>query len=251
MAFPSKPEHFWPVVWGGVAAALAATLVLEHQYGRSTAGEGPRPPARVAEAKLLPPFRVPLDAQAGGETLARPLFVPARRPAPAATAGPGSIKRGQYVLQGTTIVGSVRIAFLKEVTTGTVHRVEKGGQIEGMTLEEVAPEKVVLRAGDDSESLPLLVAKGAGAPAAAVERGPFGSAAPGPATPVPGMPAEPAPGATGAAKPVVVPPATAAGRVAMPAAARPATQPSADESGLTPEEIIRRRRAVPRPQTRN
>jgi hypothetical protein len=243
MAFPRRPEHFWPLVWGGAALALVAVLALEHQYGRSSAGEGPRAPARVVEARLLPPFRV-ADAQAGGETLARPLFVPGRRPSPPATAEAGTIKRGQFLLQGTTLVGPLHIAFLKEVASGTVHRVEKGGEINGMKLAEVSAEKVVLRAGEDTETLPLVVAKAAApsAPAAAVGGGPFA------APEAPPKAAEPADAAKAAAAPA---------RAATPAPATPAERSSATEgrlavprARLTPEEIAARRasRATPAPR---
>jgi pyruvate dehydrogenase E2 component (dihydrolipoamide acetyltransferase) len=248
MAFPRNPEHFWPVLWGGAALALVAVLVLERQYGRSTAEEGPRAPARVAEAKLLPPFRL-ADAQAGGETLARPLFVPGRRPSPPATAEAGKIKRGQFLLQGTTLVGSLHIAFLKELSSGTVHRVEKGGEIKGMKLEEVSAEEVVLKAGDDVETLPLVVAKAAGTPAtaaAAVERGPFS------APEAPPKAAEPADAAKAAA-PAAAAPATGTVAPAKPAAG-PATSGgrlAAPRSRLTAEEIAARRanRATPTPRT--
>jgi hypothetical protein len=229
MAFPRNPEHFWPLLWGGAALALASALVLENQYGRSTAGQGPRLPARVMEAKLLPPFRV-ADAQAGAETITRPLFVPGRRPAPPATAEAGAIKRGQFLLQGTALVDSVHIAFLKEVGSGTVHRVAKGEEIMGMKLTEVSAEKVVLKAGEDAETLPLIVAKTAGAPVAAGERGPFS----GPETPAktpesanaPATPAKPASAAP--AEPVE----------AAPASARRTPAPRVR---LTPEEIAARR----------
>jgi hypothetical protein len=230
MAFPRNPEHFWPLLWGGAALALASALVLENQYGRSTAGQGPRLPARVMEAKLLPPFRV-ADAQAGAETITRPLFVPGRRPAPPATAEAGAIKRGQFLLQGTALVDSVHIAFLKEVGSGTVHRVAKGEEIMGMKLTEVSAEKVVLKAGEDAETLPLIVAKTAGAPVAAGERGPFS----GPETPAkapesanaPSTPAKPA-AAAAPAEPVE----------AAPASARRTPAPRVR---LTPEEIAARR----------
>jgi hypothetical protein len=228
--------------------ALGAALVLEHLFGRSTAGEGPRPPAKVADANLLPPFRLQPDPMAGAQALERPLFVPSRRPAPPAEAGGGAMKKGRFVLQGTTVVGPLSIAFLKEVSTGAVHRIEKGGEFQGMTVAEVAPQQVVLRAGGDSETLLLLVAKTAGKDAVAVERGPFeplpggatqasASVGPGTVTPAPaGAPTSPA--AAAAARARVAPGSMAP----LPqGAGQPAASPS---SPMTPEEIISRRRAV-------
>lgn len=257
MVFSSKPEHFWPLLWGGACIALAAVLVAENRLGQPSAGEGRRAPARVVEAKLLPAFRLPPEQQAGNEMLARPLFVPGRRPAPVAASAGGAMKKGQFVLQGTTITGALSIAMLKEVATGVVHRVEKGRDLQGMTLAEVAPEHVVLRAGDDSETLMLVVAKGVGNATAAIQQGPFASpgapaAAGGPsATTGTARVGSPAPG-------VVVPPAApsrlmpAVGAMAGPygAAAAPAAT-ATNPAPMTAEEILARRRAARRSQPQN
>jgi hypothetical protein len=236
MAMTQKPRHLWPFLWGGIALGLVAVLVLENQFGQSTAGQGPRAPARVAEAKLLPAFRLPPEQQAGAETLARPLFVPGRRPSPpAASAGEGAIKKGQFILQGTTIVGPLSIALLMEVSSRTIHRVEKGAEFKGMTVADISAEKVVLKAGGDSETLTLQVAKGQGTAAAAVQSGPFGS------------PPAAAVAPTAIVRPVGAAPASrAAGAMSAPPTA--ATPGSA---AMTPEEIIARRRAARRPQPQN
>ena len=111
-----KPEHFWPLLWGGVCVVLAGVLAAELTLGEVAAGKGPRAPAKAAEAKLLPAFALAPEIQAGSETTGRPLFVPGRRPAPpAAGNGAETLKKGQFVLQGTTIVGDLSFAMLKEV----------------------------------------------------------------------------------------------------------------------------------------
>jgi general secretion pathway protein N len=201
MGAATKSSRSWPLLWAIVVAVLVGVLAIEHYFGRTAIGEGARSPAKVVEAKLLPPFGLPPGHEAGAETTSRPLFVPARRPAPpAASSGPSSIKRGQFVLQGTTILGALRIAMLKEVGSGAVHRVEKGSEILGMTLAEVAPDQVILRAGDDSETLPLVVAKTAGSPAA-TQQGPFGPSAQAP-VPAGMQPAAPVPGSTASQVPM-------------------------------------------------
>ena len=254
MAILRKPDHFWPLLWAGACLALVGVLALEHRFGGSSAGQGPRAPARVAEAKLLPAFRLSADSREGSQTTERPLFVPGRRSSPALAGGPGVLKKGQFILQGTTLVGSLSIAMLKEVSTGTIHRVEKGGEILGMKLAEVSAEQVVLRAGDDTETLELLVARGGGSAAAAVEQGPFGTR---PATATPAGTSQAAPKGTTSGAPAPsatiggVPAPALGGRVApgglsiMPPAARQ------ESSGMTPEEIIARRRAARRPQPQN
>ena len=215
MGAAMKTSRPWPLLWAGVIVVLAAVLAAEHYFGRSATPDGARSPAKVVEAKLLPPFSLPPGHEAGAETTSRPLFVPARRPAPpAAASGPSNIKRGQFVLQGTTILGALRIALLKEVGSGAVHRVEKGSEILGMTLAEVAPDQVILRAGDDSETLPLVVAKTAGSPAT-IQQGPFGPSAQ-PPVPVGAQQAAPVPGAVAAPVPVQAgqPPAVPVGSAA-------------------------------------
>jgi len=232
-----KPRHLWPFLWGGIALGLVAVLVLENQFGQSAAGQGPRAPARVAEAKLLPAFRLPPEQQAGAETLARPLFVPGRRPSPpAASAGEGAIKKGQFILQGTTIVGPLSIALLMEVSSRKIHRVEKGSEIMGMTLQEISAEQVVLKAGGDSETLTLQVAKGQGTAPAAVQSGPFGS-----------------PPAAAVAPTAIVRPAGAGAPAsrAVGAMSAPPTAATPGSAAMTPEEIIARRRAARRPQPQN
>ncbi|MCW5590727.1 MAG: hypothetical protein KIS74_01390 [Burkholderiales bacterium] len=210
-----KPEHFWPLVWGVACVALAGVITAEVLLGEVGAGKGPRAPAKAAEARLLPTFTLASEAQAGAETTSRPLFVPGRRPAPpAASADSGVMKKGQFVLQGTTIVGDVSFAMLKEVGSNRLHRVQKGERVNELTLAEVGPTYAVLSLGDDSERVPLLVAKASGPPAP-VPAGPFAS---------PAAPAAPA------AAPAPAPsPAKAATPAAAARAAAQASNPAADE----------------------
>lgn len=152
-----KPVGLW--IAAGASALLAMVLILEDQFGRVEAPEGPWPPAKVAEANLLPsPAAVPA---AESETVGRPLFVPSRRPPPPApVAPPVRVAKDQFQLQGTIVVKGLDIALLKEKQSGKVVRVEKGAPISDMTLAEVYPDRVVLRAGEDTETLMLSVATG-------------------------------------------------------------------------------------------
>jgi len=249
-----KPEHFWPLVWGVACVALAGVITAEVLLGEVGAGKGPRAPAKATEARLLPTFALAAEAQAGTETTSRPLFVPGRRPAPpAASADSGVMKKGQFVLQGTTILGDLSFAMLKEVATGRIHRVQKGSRLNDLTLAEVGPTHAVLTLGSDTERVPLLVARAAGGPVPA-QAGPF--AGPASAAPVADQPAAgTAPPATSPRTPVPRVPRPAQvetpGQAAAAAAARAARQaarqagvPAAAEtpSGpLTFEEIARRR----------
>lgn len=227
------------------AAGLAVVIGFETGFGVRLAPSVPAgtgSPAAPFVAKLLPPFTAASAEQAYPEMVARPLFVPLRRPAPAAEAAAQSVmKRGQYVLQGVTIAGDTRIALLREKATGHVVRVEKGHEVNGMKLSEVNPEAVTLTQGAEQEVLPLQVLK-PGLPAVAPNAGPFGPAVPGaapPAMPAPGNPVAAPPGATGFGPP---PPGTVSQFGPAP---NPATAPlpQASSAPLTPEELLARRRA--------
>ncbi len=185
----AKPVGLW--VAAGASALFGAVLFLEHRYGRVEAPEGPWPPAKVAEANLLP---TPAAAPAAeSETVGRPLFVPSRRPPPPApVAPPVRVAKDQFQLQGTIVVKGLDIALLREKQSGKVVRVEKGAPVSDMNLAEVYPDRVVLRAGDDSETLMLSVSTGPTA---------------GPATPVSAPATAPRPAAV--APPVAAPPAAA------------------------------------------
>jgi hypothetical protein len=227
------------------AAGLAVVIGFETGFGVRLAPSIPAGTGRPAApfvAKLLPPFTATSAEQAYPEMVARPLFVPLRRPAPAPEAAAQSVmKRGQYVLQGVTIAGDTRIALLKEKATGHIVRVEKGHEVNGMKLSEVNPEAVTLSQGSEQEVLPLQVVR-PGPPAVAPNAGPFGAALPGAASPAmhaPGNPVPAPPGAPGFGPP---PPGTVSQFGPAP---NPATAPlpQASSAPLTPEELLARRRA--------
>ncbi|HEX4782421.1 MAG TPA: hypothetical protein VH301_16805 [Usitatibacter sp.] len=227
-----------------LVAVLGAWVAAEATLGSqsavpSAAGRHPAP----AEAKLLPPVVATAADQAYPETVARPLFIPTRRPAPEApNAGRTAFQKGQFVLQGVIAVGSQRIAMLREKSSGKIHRVEAGNDVNGIKVSQIDPEEVTLTMGPDREVLPLLVQKaatGPGAPAAApAASGPFmreatqGQPSP-PATPVPGQPFAP---------PLPLVP----GQQPNPMARQPMNPGGINPGGaapLTPEELLARRRA--------
>ena len=162
-----------------LAAALAAVIAVEVGVGGLSASIPPPPSRRAnaAEAKLLPPLAAIAPEQVYPETTARPLFTPTRRPAPEAVATNAAV-RGQYVLLGVTVAGDTRIAMLREKTSGRLHRVERGREINGVKVAQIERDSVTLGAGDDKEVLTLQVQKAAGAAPAAVAgasptQGPF------------------------------------------------------------------------------
>lgn len=245
-----------------LAALLLIAIGFETGWGRRllapAPGTGPVKAAAV-DAKLLPPIVTSSPEQAYPETGARPLFTPTRRAAPAAAAA--NMVKGQFVLHGVTIVGELRIAMLKEKSSGRTLRAEKGREVNGMTVAEIEADRVTLRLGDDSETLPLTVQRGAGSPpaaAAAMPLGPFASpavpapaAAPGTTARQAGIPGGPAPATPGTPRLAPAPPGTpapipgqtpATSAAPVPGRADP-TAPASATGALTPEEVLARRRA--------
>lgn len=219
-------------------AALAAAIGLETGFGARFGPSIPSGPVRSAtpfEAKLLPPV-APVNAeQEYPEMVARPLFAPLRRPAPPVEAAPQSaMKRGQYILQGVTIAGDTKIALLREKSTGRIYRVEKGHEVNGIKLADVAPESATLAQGSEQEVLPLQVMKSP----------PIGNApAPGPFGPAPGA----ATAHPGAANPIGA--RTQGGAHSAIPNPPPTPLPQATTAPLTPEELLARRRARRADQT--
>jgi hypothetical protein len=215
-----------------VAAVLVAAIGIETGFGTRLGARipsGVSKPAVPFQARLLP-APAPLDPeQTFVEMVARPLFTPTRRPAPAAEA-PSQVtfKRGQYVLQGVIIAAGTKIAMLRDKTTGKVHRVQEGHDLEGMKVAEVKPDSVTLGVGKEHEVLPLEVQKQA-APGVAKAEGPFGAGGAGAHNPL-------APGAHPTQPPSAHPGAAGNGHAA-------AAPPQATTAPLTPEELLARRRA--------
>jgi hypothetical protein len=233
----------------GVAALLAIAIGLELATG-SPASNGAAAQAKAAaspDAKLLPPVLAQAPEQAYPEMAARPLFTPTRRPAPVEPSqGKQTFAKGQYILQGVIVVGDQRTALLKEKTTGKVHRVDRGNDLNGITVERVEPTEVVLASGEERERIALVVqrpegtARAATAPAEA-PTGPFATA---PAVPPPAAAPQATQPVAAAGQPAAVP-NPAARAATMPGATNPATVPSQPPTSqpMTPEELLARRRA--------
>jgi len=154
------------LLWLAPFAVLALAIGWQTDWGRALRrAPPPEPqvvPAPVATA-VLPEFRIEGGVEAMAVTVERPLFNATRRPAPPAVAEAPkpTIQRGQFTLTGTMIVDRTAVAFLKEASgAGKARSVRKGDSINGMTVAEVGPDRVMLTMGDESEELELKVAKG-------------------------------------------------------------------------------------------
>jgi general secretion pathway protein N len=244
------------VAFAVLGVLLVIAIGLEAAFGLTLSkilDPSERKRAVPAEAKLLPALVAVGPEQAYPETVARPLFLPTRRPAPEApTTTQGALQRGQYVLQGVIVVGDQRVAMVREKSSGKVQRIESGKDFNGMKVVSIERESVTLGLGGDEEKLTLNVQKppasgvphsgapGGGAPTPS--QGPFAApAAVVEAVPAPGTPA--APGAPAVVKPLPGKPVPGANPAA---ATAPEGTAAATPAPLTPEEALARRRAARR-----
>ncbi len=122
---------------------------LEHFLGRVTVGRRVR--ARRRRSSRRSSFRRSRCRRKRGhvpETVARPLFVPTRRPSPpVATAAAPTMKQGTvraYRRHGHA-GGGLRLP-ARRSPRGKTHSVKKGTQVNGITVDVVEPRRVVLQA---------------------------------------------------------------------------------------------------------
>jgi hypothetical protein len=225
------------LLWGIPFAIVAIALGYETDWGRGVAPDADKPavtPAQPVAVALLPEYRIQGGDGVRKETVDRVLFNPTRRPAPPAiqTAGQSQMQRGLYTLTGTTVVGNVATAFLREVKGGKSRSVRKGDTVDGMLVADVASDHVRLKQGDDVEQLQLKIAAG---PKATIQT----VAPPVAAAPQPGTQPNAVAAQGGSAAPAArVPQATPA---APPATAAQAVGPGAASVG---ELLAERRRAA-------
>jgi hypothetical protein len=154
------------LAWLVPFAIVVAALGFETDWGRSVGFEAPAggaAPPQPVEVALLPEYGIDGGLEARKETVDRVLFNPTRRPAPPATqsaADAATMKRGLYTLTGTTVVGNVATAFLREVNGGKSRSVRQGETLGGMLVAEVKPDHVRLKQGAEFEDLQLKIASG-------------------------------------------------------------------------------------------
>ena len=152
----------WLVPFALLALAIGVQTGWGNDLKLAPLNEAPVVPAPVTTS-VAPEFRIDGGLEAMKSTVERPLFNSSRRPAPPAVveAAKPTLQRGQFVLTGTMITDQGAVAYLKEASgTGKARSVRKGDSINGMTVAEVAPDRVKLSVGDESEDVELKVARG-------------------------------------------------------------------------------------------
>ena len=121
----------------------------------STAG-----PTAFAAPKLETAF-IPPAPDTMLETSLRPLFVVTRRPAPtppppAPPAPPKpTMKKGQFLLTGVTIVANQKFAHILDRASNKSVVVSEGKDIGGITIKQISETQVILTQYDDTEVLVL------------------------------------------------------------------------------------------------
>jgi hypothetical protein len=154
------------LVWLAPFTFFAILLAWQTDWGRAFAREpsadAPPAPAPLSIA-LLPEYQPQATPDKNKDAVERTLFNPTRRPAPQVAAMAGAapkLQRGQFALSGTIVVEGKTTAFLKETNGGKPRRVTQGEVINGMTVASIAPDRVKLSLGDETEELVLKVAAG-------------------------------------------------------------------------------------------
>jgi len=152
------------LAWILVNALLALAIGSELGWGEKLHPPMPVPVVHSSapvEVALYPDFRLPAREKTYAATLERPLFVPSRSPAPPApsapSAPPPAMQKGQFQLLGTIITDEMRIAVVKEISSGKERQIVQGYTINGLQLEMVEADRIVFTQYEDQEEIRLKI----------------------------------------------------------------------------------------------
>lgn len=152
------------LAWVLVNALLALAIGRELGWGEKLHPPMPVPvvhPSAPVEVALYPDFRLPAREKAYALTLERPLFVPSRREAPPAPPPPPppppTMQKGQFQLLGTIITDEMRIAIVKEISSGKERQIVQGFTINGLQLGMVEADRIVFTQYEDQEEIRLKI----------------------------------------------------------------------------------------------
>lgn len=145
---------------GALAALIALLVGWESEWGQVFHRALPAPPS--PEPRPVPLILHKEFAPQGGiaafaEVTARPLLTPTRQPAPPAVAPEPrpTMQRGQYVLMGTMVAGGKSFALLRESNGTKQVRVAQGEKIKSMVVDKVETNQIMLRLGEETETVAL------------------------------------------------------------------------------------------------
>ena len=111
-------------------------------------------PAAVPPAE--PAFTLP-PLEEFSETVARPLFLPSRRPLAPADDAPAEagVVRNLFTLMGVIISTDERMALVKRRKSGEILRLIEGQRVDGWLVEAIMPDRVTLSQGEATEEMVL------------------------------------------------------------------------------------------------
>jgi general secretion pathway protein N len=141
----------------GIVCALLALLLIALWAG---AGRGARwndsaEPARLPPLKAAPPPPSVPPLQDFANVWEHPLFSPDRKPIPGSADDGESADSNNLELTGVIILPDLRMALLRERSTGRTWRVREGQSAGGATVIEVKPRSAVVEAGSSRSELAL------------------------------------------------------------------------------------------------
>jgi hypothetical protein len=162
MSIAVTPLKIEIMLWLIVCVGLSIVVGEQVGWGRSLSPATPRldsglsayqPPTLQAPFSLLP-------ADSFLEVTLRPLFISTRRPPPPpppVEPPKPTMRKGQFILVGVTIVPPVKVAFLHEISRNKVVAVHEGQQVNGVSVDQIEERSVTLKQYDDQEQLGLKV----------------------------------------------------------------------------------------------
>ena len=138
-----------PLALAAGCVALAGVIYVEldapdiEPPAKAAVAAAPEPDKRPAES---PSFAMPPLRNFAG-VLSRPLFSETRRP-PRAPTGPADTRDASFTLVGTILTAQARHALVEHGQPPHIERVSEGQEVDGWTVEQILPDRVVFGRGD-------------------------------------------------------------------------------------------------------
>lgn len=142
-----------PLILGALALVLGAVVALEmwapterHSVAAAVAVRTPEVGSRTPARFALPPLA------RYAEVTARPLFSETRRP-PLESASSGDAQSAAFVLIGIVISPDARYALIAHGRPLHTERTSVGQELDGWTVQQILPDRVLFQRGDRSLEL--------------------------------------------------------------------------------------------------
>ena len=161
-------RHLAVVAWLAINGVLIQNIGQQVGWGDQLGMPEPvikALPPETIEVQVMSDYLPPPLAKRYLQTLSRPVFVPTRRPSPPPPPPPPPqpppkpvMQKGQFLLVGVLMLPETSLVWLKELATGKTRKVEKGQKINGIQVQEIEPESVVLAQYEETERLGMKIA---------------------------------------------------------------------------------------------